>query len=111
MLLSSLSSLPSKDLHRLKYLLTKSGEVGNIFQTEVSYRQVVSSVSVSRMKFPIKIIHWRQRGADMFVFDAINPLATQPLIFKADISRSYYRQERNYDFDWVSCQIFFIQKQ
>ena len=36
--------------------------------------------------------------ADMFVFDAINPLASHPLIFKADIFRSYYRQERNYDF-------------
>ena len=39
-----------------------------------------------------------ESGADMFVFDAINPLASHPLIFKADIFRSYYRQERNYDF-------------
>ena len=35
---------------------------------------------------------------ELFVFSAINLFARHALIFKADIFRSHYRQERNYDF-------------
>ena len=37
---------------------------------------------------------------ELFVFSAINLFARHALIFKADIFRSHYRQERNYDF-WL----------
>ena len=70
----------SKRLHWINHIHTKS-----------TYSRYQSLMKYQRIFFTF---------CELFVFSAINLFARHALIFKADIFRSHYRQERNYDF-WL----------